>query len=379
MDNYWMGANGMRTAILAAGMTPHLYLQIDDGWYQDFTTSSPAEYAKAVAAIFIHDHNKYGVTPDVVDIMNEPDNTGWWTSAKLGAMAAATKTRLNALGFNSEIWCCSTLSYNNAVPWYNGAKAAAGAGVITGITSHPYAGSIAGEQAVAAAAAADGIPHIMTEYVNLGITNAYEYIKNARASGIMKMADAYYAAGGLASALDYLDIISKAPYAAQYVAGNETQPDAASPAWYFPQLWGYVPEGSMREQVTATNADALAYLRPDGQQVAVVTTRATGSQTFQVAGLPAGTYACTYTINNSNLLKRCGANQTIGSGGTLNYTISNIPSPVVGPVTAAITFLWHRPNRSSTTGLDRRRRGERSQLRQESGGSAGLAGVGFWC
>ena len=183
IENYWLGTDGMKAQVQAAGRTPYFILQyIHRTNNSMFLWNSAAEMAEEITAVFLHDYNKYNFVPDIVDLDVEPDvncdgsgnapltpgcsggGSGYWTYALLGTFAKTVKSRLNALGFTPEIWCCSTTFSSHAAAWYQGVKAVAGSGVITGLSTHWYDTTVSGLGAAQAAAAADGLPTIMTEF-----------------------------------------------------------------------------------------------------------------------------------------------------------------------------------------------------------------------
>jgi uncharacterized protein (TIGR03437 family) len=386
IENYWLGTDGMKAQVQAAGRTPYFILQyIHRTNNSMFLWNSAAEMAEEITAVFLHDYNKYNFVPDIVDLDVEPDvncdgsgnapltpgcsggGSGYWTYALLGTFAKTVKSRLNALGFTPEIWCCSTTFSSHAAAWYQGVKAVAGSGVITGLSTHWYDTTVSGLGAAQAAAAADGLPTIMTEFDVLAITDEFAIEANLESAGSNRYSD--IAAGYLASTY-WLALLSSSPYSAQYVAGTEPG-GARGPTWYFPQFWGYVPDGSIREAANSGNPSytALAFVRPDGTHVvSVIGSQSSVSPSLRVTGIPAGTYGCTYTLgtDRSHFLLPCGPNQTISAGGALNYTISNVLGSVTGSITMAATVFGVQNAQVSVSGVS-----------NAAGGSSSVEG-GSW-
>ena len=351
MEHYWIGPEGMRAVVLARGETPHLMFSYNNVVpANSYMVTSPEEFAEQIAAVFIHDRNKYGMVPDIVQTLNEPDGAGPWNVANAAASLAAAKTRLAALGFRPQFWCCTAESASNAVSWYEGVKGILGPGQIDGLTFHLYGGGAADLQNIAATAKADGIPAIMTEvdYANIG--TLFGIMNGSSASGFMRFIDGSEADWGGVGSCGYLAVTSASPYMSQYILGNEGGCNSSEPAYFFPQFSNYVGEGSVREQAAIANSggryEALAYRGPTGQHTVIVHVMASLasmiathiSNTVTVTGVPAGTYGCTYTFDNSSLLVPCGANQSIGAGGQLSVTLP-YPTAARGTTTAVVTFF----------------------------------------
>ena len=354
MDNYWVGPQGMRALIAARGQTPHLLVSMNAiVAANSFIVKSPSEFAEEIAAVFLHDQNKYGTVPDIVQTLNEPDGVGPWTFANAAAALVATRSKLASLGFHPQIWCCTGSSASNALIWYNAVKALTGPGQIDGLSFHFYGGTQADLQNIAAAAAADGIPSIMTEQDFANIGSLLGLMRGASPSGFMRFTDGSEASWGGIGACAYVGVTSSIPYVSHYVLGDEGGCTPSEPAYFFPQFSNYVGEGYLREQATVSNGgnayDTVAFRNPAGKHTVIVRVigsaaflRSTNiSNTVTVAGVPAGTYGCTYTFDNASLLVPCGPDQTIAAGGTLTVTLP-YPAAARGSTSAVITFFGVR-------------------------------------
>ncbi|HEX4137074.1 MAG TPA: IPT/TIG domain-containing protein [Bryobacteraceae bacterium] len=356
IDNYWLGSTGMKAQLQAVGKTPYFILQyIHRTGNSAYLWNSAAEIAEEITAVFVHDYNKYNFVPDILDLDVEPDlhcdssgnapppsvcgnvDGGRWTYGLLGAVAQTVKSRLKALGFTPEIWCCSTTFSSHAAAWYQGVKAVAGSGVITGVSTHWYDTVVGNLRGVQLAAAADGLPAIMTEWEAMSISDEFALEMNLQPAGTMRYSDIG------PQSTNWLTLLNTNPYTAQYVDGTETS-DGRGPAWFFPQFWGYVPDGSVQEAVVSSNQayTAVAFVRPDGTHaVSLISTVSNASPSVRVTGLPAGTYGCTYTLGDarSDFLLSCGANQTISAGGALNFTVTGVKGAIKGSTTVTATFF----------------------------------------
>lgn len=345
MSQYITGPGGMRALVQANGEPFHLVLQwIHWPKTSGYLDQTAAEAGEQILAVFLHSQNKFGFTPDIVDLMVEPDNhadntvpaadvsaSGVWDPAKLGKAASAIKSRLNAAGFHPEIWCCSVSRTSHAVDWYTGTKAAAGANVIDGLTTHWYDESNAYWGAIQNQASSDRIPMIMTEFDMAGMDDLYNMITQGNIAGFER-----YTAAGVSTtdnASVYFMISSTNPYASHYLG---VLSGADSPTYFMPQYMHYIREGDVREQAVSDNACAapIAFRSPAGLDKIAVRITCTGNQTVNVVKAAAGTYGCTYTLSNSVLLQPCGPDQTISQGGTLTALV-----PATGVTYAVVTFF----------------------------------------
>ncbi len=63
---------------------------------------APAEYAEFVLATFLHMQEKYGWTPDAVEVILEPDKAGWGNGTNVGNALVAAGKRLAEHGFTPD-------------------------------------------------------------------------------------------------------------------------------------------------------------------------------------------------------------------------------------------------------------------------------------
>ncbi len=98
---------------------------------------NPEEYAELIAATFGHLKTKYGVVPDALEVILEPDNTARWNRSgrQMGDAAAAAMKRLTAQGFKPELILPSTKRADLTVRRFEEALQVPGV--------RPYVGAIA--------------------------------------------------------------------------------------------------------------------------------------------------------------------------------------------------------------------------------------------
>ena len=87
----------------------------------------PEEYAEFILAAFLHLKDTYGIVPDSLEMILEPDLIPQWTPAKFAQAAAAVTRRLTAAGFRPRIILPSTTSAAAATDWFDAVAATPGA------------------------------------------------------------------------------------------------------------------------------------------------------------------------------------------------------------------------------------------------------------
>src|SRR5262249_33422163 len=98
-----------------------LYINLN---YVDFGPSVfehknyPEEYAEFMLATFLHLRDKYGWTPDAIEVVLEADNAGW-KGTQLGQAIVATGDRLKAYGFQPAFVVPSATDMRNAIALFD--------------------------------------------------------------------------------------------------------------------------------------------------------------------------------------------------------------------------------------------------------------------
>jgi hypothetical protein len=265
--------------------------------YVDFGSStfehknSPAEYAEFVLATYQHMQSKYGFVPDSWEVILEPDtgNAGWSASQVAQAIKAAGD-RLAANGFVPNFTAPSTTNASNAPTYIDQIAATAGAMQYVGEFSyHRYAGATTSIlQTIASRAVTYNKQAAMLEWVGADYDTLHQDLKVARNSSWQQFALAGLASWGPDTGGAYYVVDDSNVSAPQIIMGSRTK--------YFRQYFKFVRPGAQRiDAVTGnTNIDPLAFINTNGKYVVVV--KSTAATSFNVQGLPAGTYGIKYTI-----------------------------------------------------------------------------------
>jgi len=105
---------------------------VDFAWTEAKGTLShannAAEYAELVVASFSHLKTKYGLVPDSLEIVIEPDNSDGWGGIEIGKAIVAVAARLDAAGFpNVEIIAPSTAKAQRGLNYFRDIRRVPGA------------------------------------------------------------------------------------------------------------------------------------------------------------------------------------------------------------------------------------------------------------
>jgi uncharacterized protein YjdB len=278
---------------------------------------APDEYAEFVTAAFQHLRSKYGIVPDGLELVLEPEHTTY-TSTDIGRALVAVSARLRANGFNPDIYGPSTTSMYNASVYYDGMMQVPGAkGLLSELVYHRYvAVSYANLVAIGQRSQRDGVKTSMLEHIGSGFDDLYEDLTVANASSWMQFSNAFC---GNRDNPDNQGV---------YYQINQTDPsnpkiNITNSSKLFRQLFNYVRRGAVRIGAATGNATdllPLAFRNANGRLVVVV--RAKRGATFQVRGLPAGTYGINFGTPGAQWNVSL-ADQTIPGGGTIQ---TGIPS-----------------------------------------------------
>ena len=156
----------------------HLYLNLN---YVSFNQGglihgNAAEYAEFLLALFVHLRDRYGVVPDAVEVILEPDNGTIWNGSSIGAAIVAAGQRLAAAGFHPEFIGPSVTNMGNTVPYLDNMLQAPGAsGYLKEIAYHRYGGvSETNLQAIASRGAERGLRTAMLEHIGADVEELYD-------------------------------------------------------------------------------------------------------------------------------------------------------------------------------------------------------------
>lgn len=242
---------------------------------------TPAEYAEFILVAFQHLQSRYGLVPNAVEAILEPDNTTQFNATEVAAMIVAAGDRLAAAGFRPDFVGPSTMSMANAPTWLD--QMASTPRLFTylkELSYHRYTGvSDANLTAIRSRAAARGIRTAMLEHMGSGVEALYKDLTLANASAWQQFALAFPTSDN----------------GAQYFTISGTTVTMGSRTKLLRQYFRYVPFGAQRVAATSASGGVrpVAFLNPNGGMAVVLHIDATGS--YSVAGLRPGTYTVEIT------------------------------------------------------------------------------------
>jgi glucose/arabinose dehydrogenase len=290
--------------------------------YVDFGSSAfehhqnPEEYAEFMEVAFNHLATKYGVIPDGIDVMNEPDNVPFWPEA-LGPVVAASGRRLAGRGYRPDFVGPSATDKARAVPYFDRMMGTQGASqYIKELSWHCYANNDANQAAAIASKALQyGVRTSMTECWHSSNTYLmlHQELKTSR--------NAAWGLGILNGPNGYYDVNA--------ATGQATLRPKAK---FIRQYYKHIRAGATRIDATTGNAvfDPVAFVNSNGRYVVVV--KASAGGTFTIGNLPSGTYGIFYTTGPDGLTVTNYdvnlADQSITAGRSLSTSI-----PAAGVIT----------------------------------------------
>lgn len=228
---------------------------------------NPAEYAELIAATYAHLNEKYGLVPQELEIILEPDNSVDWRGEQIGHAILAVTERLERQGVTPRIIAPST-SIGRKTPAYFDAlaKVPGAAEKVSVLSYHRYGGVLPEDVLKGIRKRADkiGAETGMLEYTHSDVDDLFADLTIANASswqkyGITKVEDG----GGLApgNMLTVSDPESAQP-------DIRLMPTSISLA----QIFRSVDPGAVRVGATSNQgwSEAVAFTNPDGRMSVTV-------------------------------------------------------------------------------------------------------------
>ena len=275
--------------------------------------SKPEEYAEFILAAVTHLKSKYGLVPDALEIILEPDNTRHWQSGTIiGHAIVAVTRRLRSAGFELEIIAPSTKRMSALVPYLDDIAEVPGAiEQVTEFSYHRYGGvSHRNLQAIAAATKRYGRRAAMLEHIGSGYKRLHEDLETGNISAWQQYV------------LAFPDNRAGDIKGETYVTLNVS--DTLKPvvrlserSRYLRQYFRYIRRGAVRfdARSDASQFHPLAFVNTDGRYVVVV--RADEGGTFTIRNLPPATYGISFATADSSGT----AEREVAVGGILSTSI----------------------------------------------------------
>lgn len=148
-------------------------------------SGSPDEYAELMTLAAMRLRDKYGITPDALEIILEPDNGDGWSGQAIGRAIVAAKSRLAAAGFGPRFIAPSSSQAGATLGFLDGIGSVAGASQALNVVAyHRYDGASADQSlsAIRQRATTLGAETAMLEYVDATVENFFKDMEFGGAS-----------------------------------------------------------------------------------------------------------------------------------------------------------------------------------------------------
>jgi len=251
-----------------------------------YVHEDPAEYAEFILAIVQHLDATHGLIPDSLEVILEPDVTGVWSAAEIGAAMVEVAAVLATAGYTPDFIAPSSTSMADAITRFDALIAVSGVpALITDFAYHRYSGVSDGNLAtIAARGATHGIRTAMLEHINSGVEDLYKDLTIANVSSWQQFTGAFPAGSDDGAQL------------VLYTVGTPaTNVRLGAHARYLAQYFTHVRAGAVRIGAASNdgNVRAVAFRNTTGWQVVVLHIDAAG--TYRIFGLAEGIYGVTLT------------------------------------------------------------------------------------
>ncbi|MBA3727441.1 MAG: hypothetical protein H0W86_13670 [Armatimonadetes bacterium] len=278
-----------------------------------YVHADPAEYAEFILATFLHLKETFGLVPDAVEMILEPDKVAAWQDGTLiGKAIVATADRLAAAGFQPILIAPSTADLGRALSYLNDIYRVPGAQpLLKEISYHRYGGaSQENLSALAERAKTVGARTAMLEHIGSGVEDLYADLTIGQVSAWQQYTLAFPATDNGAH---YFAIVD-----GRVVPGDRTR--------YLRQYFHYVRMGAQRvgAQSTPTSVRAVAF--ENANQGLAVVVHADRFSSVEVRGLRPGNYGVSATTSSQTSAEL--GDQIAGATGTLTFT-----APAAGVMT----------------------------------------------
>src|SRR5262249_33694783 len=292
-----------------------LYINLN---YVDFGPSAfkhknyPEEYAEFMLALFLHLRDKYGWTPDAIELVLEADNAQW-SGTQRGHVVVATGDRLKSYGFTPAFVAPSVVDAGNGPKLFDQiVQVPRASDYLTELSYHRYGGATDENlQAIASRAVQYGIEAAQLEWIGGTYYDLHKDLTLGRNSSWSQFTIAWTTSTSTDDGSKYYMIDDHDP----------TQPlvQIASRTKFLRQYFKYVKRGAVRIQATSNDPvfQPLAFINADCKPAVVVKADSGGS--FSIQGLPAGVYGVKYTTATNYDVDK--PDVTINAGQSLSTSI----------------------------------------------------------
>ncbi len=284
---------------------------------------NPAEYAEIIAVSFQHMKEKYGIVPDALDIVLEPDNTADWKGGKqVGRCLVAALERLKVDGFpRSAVIAPSCANTKHSLTYFDEMiRVPHVLQWLTTLSYHRYGGdSSSNLRAIGQRAQWYHLQTGMSERLEGNIDMLMQDLTLASASYWQQWA---IAEKNRDRGYFYFNVDMTDP--------KDPKIHLTSRSRLLQQCFRYVRLGAVRIGARSNDPQRfapVAFADPAGKITVIV--RNKSSRPFRVDGFPAGTYSITYSGPTKNNTSH--AEVTITSGEAITTSGDNSGALTIFP------------------------------------------------
>lgn len=250
----------------------------------------PDEYAELTLQTFLHLKNKFGIVPDALEIILEPENTDHWRGRQIGLAIVATMDRLRRAGFSPQVIAPSVSKAANFAAYFDAMIAVPGVlPLLHTAAYHRY--DIQSGRAIP-----DIRKRADQHKLQTGMLELLSGDAEVLHGDLKDMNVSAWQMWGIANRMTTPGSVTKSFYYEVDLSDPARPRARMTPATRgLAQYFRYIRIGAVRIGAS-TDYDAfdpVAFRNPDGSFVVVV--KAARGGRVNVAGLPAGTYSLRYT------------------------------------------------------------------------------------
>jgi hypothetical protein len=250
---------------------------------------NPREYAEFILVYLRHMRDKYGLVPDSLEIVLEPDGTADWRGREVGRAMITASDILRANGFQLEILAPSNASMANAIKYFDDMIEIPGvAERLDTFVYHRYRlQRTAYVEQIYARAKQRGLKTAMLEKLNGTIDMLLEDLTVGHVSSWQLWGPASRQRG-IPNANVYALVDADSDPSAPAITRAHRADELA-------HVFRYVRRGAVRIGAHSSGPDSpAAFINPDGTW-AVIVRSGSGTRNVSIGVLPSGNYAARFT------------------------------------------------------------------------------------
>lgn len=258
----------------------------------------PEEYAEFVLVYFKRLRDKYGIIPDSLELILEPDNTRDWRGSEIAHALLAVRKRLAENGFRPEFVATSAASTQNSVKYFEAFLTVPGAvGQLDTLSYHRYGERVEDVRKLRAYADQYGLKTAMLEKLGVGIDVLLEDLLVGGVSAWQQ-----WAIDG------YVNVDRDSSPASPELTMTDTARELSS-------VFCFVRRGAVRIAASSDNPHqkTVAFLNRDNSAVLVVRDVAAGGP-LTLRGLPPGRFAVRFVGDADATIRHFDPVETTPSG-----------------------------------------------------------------